>query len=257
MHLTQDKRNYLIDVFYDTCELSKHTFGKELAVSIENTKVIEDGSSLLVDYKTKPQKIEVVGRGTIQYVIGVSSSAGRIAILNFADPYKAGGEVFDGEDTQEEDICRCTTLYETLIKDECRKGYYKANTLEYEYGIFSDRLIYSPDVIVLKDEHYELTPCFPKVDVITCPAPIDCDDIYIFESRIKCIIGAAYSRGINTLVLGAWGCGAFGNNPEIVSQAFKNMITEYPVFDNVVFAIRNTRRKPDSNYEVFKRVIQG
>ena len=61
------------------------------------------------------------------------------------------------------------------------------------------------------------------------------------------------------MILGAWGCGAFGQEPEIVAKCFKSILKKYPAFDNVVFAIRNCSADYEnltiSNYAVFKRIL--
>lgn len=246
-------RDDLIEEFEQSRSLSLTIYKVETREIVKNTEVIIDGSIFLKDYKPKEQKIQVVNKGTIETSLGVISE-GRVAALNFADPYKEGGLVWDGESTQEECLCRCTSLYETLIKQECWEQYYRYNR-SLDNNIFSDRCIYSPEVIIYKDENYNYAPWAPRFDVISCPAPVCCNDIKVFEKRIKCILGAAYSHGVETLILGAWGAGAFGNDPALVATAFKNVLDEYKLFDKVIFAIICTDGIPDNNYEVFKNVL--
>lgn len=244
-------REELINIFQETRSLSLGIFRMNTRSAVENTHVIFDGSSLINKNESKPQKIEVVKRGTIKTAIGVASE-GKVAVLNFADPYTEGGMVFEGETTQEECICRCTNLYETLIKKECWEQYYMHNR-SLEDNIFSDRLIYSEGVTVFKDENYNIYPEMAEIDVITCPAPIECNDISVFEKRIKCILGAAYNHEVDTIILGKWGCGAFGNSSELVAQAFKNVLDEYKLFDRVIFACLND----SEGTSTFERILLG
>lgn len=249
-------REELINVFNNTRNLSKGLFGRTTKEAIKNTHVIVDGFSLIGKNVVKPQRITVIAKGSIAAALGVVSDASKVAVLNFADPYCEGGLVFDGEVTQEEGICRCTNLYETLIKEECWKDYYLVNK-NLKDNVFSDRCIYSKGIVIFKDEKYNIVPDTPTVDVISCPAPICCNDIQVFEQRIKCIIGSAYANGVDTLVLGAWGCGVFNNNPEVVAQAFKNVLDEYKLFDRVIFAIKRSKGSSDNNYKIFKKVLMG
>lgn len=246
-------RKELVEVFSETRNLSLSMFKAETDNAVENTDVIIDGSMFLKDCKTRDQKIEVVKGGTVQTALGVDG--GRIAVLNFADPFMKGGLVLQGEYTQEECLCRCSNLYEALSKQKCSSQYYRFNSDYADCNIFSDRLIYSKDVLFFRDEEYNIIPFPTRVDVITSPAPICCSDIDVFERRIRCILGSAYSNGVDTIVLGAWGCGAFGNNPNVVAEAFKNVLEKYKIFDKVIFAIKCQEDVPSENYKVFKHIL--
>ena len=90
-----------------------------------------------------------------------------------------------------------------------------------------------------------------QVDVITCAAPYlknqrDIDRAalkLLFKRRIHNIFEAAVDNGVNTLILGAFGCGAFNNPPNVVAAAFRETIEENDYdksFGNIVFAIKST-----------------
>ena len=119
-----------------------------------------------------------------------------------------------------------------------------------ENDIYSDRLIYSKDVLFFKDEDYWCIPIRTKCDVITCPAPIECSDKQVFINRIKCIIGAAYNAGVDQLILGKFGCGAFRNDPRLVATAFKEVLDEYKLFDVVYFPVFDDSESSDIFEEV-------
>ena len=60
-----------------------------------------------------------------------------------------------------------------------------------------------------------------------------------------------------TVILGAFGCGAFENNPEVVAMAAKNVLKDYlHAFCNLEFAVYCTPRD-ENNYRVFERVLRG
>ena len=100
--------------------------------------------------------------------------------------------------------------------------------------------------------------------MITSAAPnlrnidsIDKDKLFnIFYNRIEIILSTAVSYGVETIILGAWGCGAFKNPPEIVAKAFKKVIENNYIhtLKNIVFAIKGSH---NNNLEVFKSVLQN
>lgn len=241
-----------IEVFEQTLDFSDSILYTETMDLKKNTEVIIDGSIYLKDLR-KTQVVKVVNTDTVRAILDTNRGS-HIAVLNFADALEAGGLVWEGEKTQEEHLCRCSNLYKSLKQDICRRNYYDYN---WSLGdnIFSNRIIYSPDVTFFKDENYNPISDFIKCDVVSCPAPIACNDIEVFIKRIKCILGVAQYKGVDTIILGAIGCGAFSNNPVIVADAFKEVLDQYKCFDRVIFAIIETQGIKDNNYEVFKEVL--
>lgn len=183
----------------------------------------------------------------------------KTAILNFADALEAGGLVWEGARTQEENICRCTNLYPVLASEECKKFYYDANRAHVEKTrailgryreVYTDRIIYTEGVTVFKDDvtYENIEP--RKLDVITCPSPREHlepqDALGIYMGRIIAILMSAVENGAECVILGAWGCGAFGQNPYIIAKAFSEALKLYGGnFKKVVFAIRPTHRDAD------------
>lgn len=242
-----------IKVFKNTLWMCDSFYEKETKEAMKNTEVIINGASLLREKGNKEQKIRVTHKGSVSVIEGVVTPS-RVAVLNFADALTPGGLVFEGVETQEEDLCRCSNLYPCISQGKVFDDYYGYNR-SLENDIYSDRLIYSKDVLFFKDEDYWCIPIKTKCDVITCPAPVECSDKQIFINRIKCIIGAAYYKGVGTLVLGAFGCGAFGNDPQLVATAFKEVLDEYKLFDVVYFPFKCSETDPSNNYKVFKEVL--
>lgn len=244
-----------IKVFKDTLEMSNTIYKNDTEYAKQNTEVIVDGASLLREKGDKAQEIRFLTKGSVACVEGVVLPQ-RVALLNFADPFDAGGLVFEGVCTMEEDLCRCSNLYPCISQDKVFGDYYGYNR-ELGGNIFSDRLIYSKDVLFFRDESYWNLSFPVKADVITCPAPVECNDIEVFRGRIKAIIGAAYNAGVDILILGSWGCGAFSNDPHLVATAFKEVLDEYKLFDIVYFPFKCGENNPSENYKVFKEVLEG
>lgn len=237
-----------IKVFENTLWMSNSFYKDDTEDAMKNTEVIINGASLLHEKGHKKQKVRVIHKGSVQTLEGVVSF-GRVAVLNFADALTPGGLVFEGELTQEEDLCRCSNLYPCISQEKVFDDYYDYNR-SLGNDIYSDRLIYSKDVLFFKDEDYWCIPIRTKCDVITCPAPVECFDKQVFVNRIKCILGSAYSKGVDHLILGKFGTGAFGNDPVLVATAFKEVLDEYKLFDVVYFPVFDDSESSDIFEEV-------
>lgn len=79
----------------------------------------------------------------------------------------------------------------------------------------------------------------------------------IHDKRLRRMLDTALAKGAETVILGAFGCGAFENNPEVVAMAAKNVLKDYlHAFCNLEFAVYCTQRD-ENNYRVFERVLRG
>ncbi len=191
-----------------------------------------------------------------------------IAVLNFANALRPGGGVVSGATAQEEDLCRCSTLYMTLDQSKIWDKYYNVNRL-YDGDIYTDACIYSPNIIVFRDDvTYEILPDDEQfyVDVITCAAPcLNSSSVVrnvsteLLTKRIKHILHVAADNEIDILILGAFGCGVFGNNPEQMARAFRAALTEYRgFFERIEFAIYcKDADNPTNNFGIFDKVLMG
>lgn len=198
-------------------------------------------------------KVEVVSGTTFATAKGFCKF-GRVAALNFANPENPGGGVQNGAMAQEECLCRSSNLYPCLCDKSVFNEFYLYHRNLRSF-FYSDRLIYTKGVTVFKDDS-DVPQLMPEnewfqVDVITCSAPYIARRKYtnqaalkeLFKSRIKNIFEAAVDNGAEVLVLGAFGCGAFKNPPEIVAKAFHEVIEEnayHTKFKRIVFAIKST-----------------
>ena len=77
----------------------------------------------------------------------------------------------------------------------------------------------------------------------------------LLTTRIRCIFEIAIANGNAVLILGAFGCGAFKNPPEIVARMFNKVMQGYLCyFDTVEYAVYHTEREVE-NYEAFCKEI--
>lgn len=207
--------------------------------------------------------LEVTEESTLQAAQRLREKADPVGVLNFASAKHPGGGFLRGALAQEESIARSSTLYATL-KDQ--KIYEKEkNDGSALYGHWA---IYSPSIIVFKDDDGTLLKKPYDIHVVTCPAPntrvlkqfktpdlTNLDGHLVF--RVKMILSTFYMHNINTLVLGAWGCGVFGNNPRRVAEIFHYHLNNdfKGAFSKVTFAVYTAGDLNDPNYVAFKEVF--
>ena len=202
----------------------------------------------------------------------------RVAVLNFASATNPGGGVTHGSSAQEEALCRCSTLYPCLLGDELWQKYYKMHRDRHDVT-YTDACIYIPDVLVIKTDT-DAPDRLPEdkmqaVDVITCAAPnlrehpsnamnpgfgspvhLSRQDIYsLHTQRARKILSVAALHDIDVLILGAFGCGAFCNPPDVVAAAYRNVLPEFAhALRTVEFAVYCSPRD-DANYQAFHTVL--
>lgn len=179
----------------------------------------------------------------------------KVAVLNFASATNPGGGVVGGSNAQEECLCRTSTLYANLTDREMMRAFYKPHRQQLRSGqmdfTYNDDLIYTPDVVIFKSDTAFPTTLpehhWQKVDVITCAAPnlnygrqmISPDELaQIHENRCRKILAVAQAQKVEVVILGAFGCGAFGNPPEIVAKGMIRAIQDFSkAFQTIEFAI--------------------
>ncbi|QES57812.1 TIGR02452 family protein [Streptomyces venezuelae] len=184
-----------------------------------------------------------------------------VAVLNFASARNPGGGYVRGAKAQEEALCRASALYETLLE---APEYYEVHRAE-RSTFYTDRVIHSPGVPVFRDDRGLLLDTPFRVGFLTSPAP-NAGTIRRQEPERTAEIPAALLRraglvlevatlhGYRQLVLGAWGCGVFRNDPAQVAEAFRGLLADRfaGVFERVVFAVLD--RDPTTR-EAFERAF--
>ena len=186
----------------------------------------------------------------------------KTCVLNFASATNPGGGVVKGSSAQEESLCRISTLYLNLNVREMWDGFYSPHRTEGN-PLHNDDIIYTPRVVVFKSDtdHPTLLPehDWYDVDVISCAAPnlrekpsnrmnaydgnnrVDIapgDLSRLHERRLTRILDVASANGAEAVVLGAFGCGAFRNDPLVVASAAAAVIPHYrTLFKAIEFAV--------------------
>ena len=271
-----------IKVFNDTLDWIKSNpdLSDSVTLAEDNTTVFYDNDYPPYDSsRIRETVVEVTADRSFRAAMRLhrENPEARIAVMNFANAFYPGGGVEDGASAQEESLCRTSTLYPLLNTRILQSSFYDYHN-DLETPRASDSLIYIEGVVICKTDE-DLPERMPKedwvtVDVITIGAPdlrpgtnhyapplengtymMDAELFGYHVKRAIHVLTCAASKGVDILVLGAFGCGAFRNNPEVVARAYKTALTEFPnVFEKVEFAVYCS---PDrsTNYEVFKRVL--
>ena len=194
-----------------------------------------------------------------------------VLVLNFANSVNPGGGVRRGARAQEEDLCRTSTLLLSLESDEAKPYYLYNRALQ--TVLASDAVIFTPSVEVIKNRKGELLGHPFTVSVMTCAAPMFTYDLEglslqeyedLFYNRIVTMLKLAACQGYKSLVLGAFGCGAFDNDAALVSDLFLRALQELgiygdkqrKIFHSVDFAVLD-RSEDQYNYDHFARNFYG
>ena len=262
---------------------SNNKIKESIASSIAGQEVIlENAERGKPDRNVYEEKSRVVvsKRRTFEAASNYTVEGGRIAVHNFASASNPGGGVVNGANAQEECLCRCSGLYFCLSMRDMMKGFYDPHRMAHD-PLHNDDIIYTPKVTVFKTDTAEPQLMgesdWYEVDVITCAAPNlrqnpsnsynsgdgnravkikDRDLLVLHEKRLRRILDVAVLKGDDTIILGAFGCGAFMNSPDVVALAAKNVISDYlNAFKNIEFAVYCGPRD-DRNYKVFDRVLK-
>jgi uncharacterized protein (TIGR02452 family) len=172
----------------------------------------------------------------------------KVLALNFASAKNPGGGFLGGSQAQEESLARSSALYASLLT---QPEYYETNRA-CRTALYTNQMILSPGVPVFRNDEGELLSEPYMVGMLTAPAvnagavlhnePANVALIHAtMAGRIEKVLAAAVQHQYEHLVLGAWGCGVFRNDPEAIAQLFFNALQNNGAyagaFESVTFAI--------------------
>ena len=278
-----DRKTRLIEIFQDTQRFyeTDPALAAAVAASKAGTKLYDAGAAPVLPANVrKTGAVSVPKSKTFEAAMRLAKRypGKKIAVLNFASASRPGGGVKTGSSAQEESLCRCSTLFPTLDRRFLWQNYYDVNRTSGNV-LHTDACIYSPDIVICKtDSDYpERMPQkdWCTVDVISCAAPnlrnepankynpetgepvsiLPADLQRIHEQRARQILTVAAANDVDILVLGAFGCGAFRNDPQVVAKAYANVLKDMKgLFDLVEFAIY-CRDYETANYDAFHKAL--
>lgn len=259
-----DNRRYWTDKGKRMAQAKKHVdilqkyYGKEIEEQSENTKMYSPYSftESFVPKYGHPEQV-FVNTDSVSAILqeAKENSGKRIAVLNFASYKNPGGMFLQGSKAQEECLCMESTLYPVLEK--WTDLYYIPNRNNLNRALYTDRALYTENVLFARKKG-ELV----KADVLTCAAPnfsaaakygkvSEIENSKILEDRIRFVRNILQEKA-DIIILGAWGCGVFGQDPKEVASLFENAFHDFPC-DKVVYAVPGN----DETADIFRQRFEN
>ncbi|MYS33048.1 uncharacterized protein (TIGR02452 family) [Streptomyces sp. KhCrAH-43] len=219
---------------YRTVNGREISIEKDVAAALAGTRLYgPDPVPVAVLDRDRTPVIEVTGESSLEAAARMTRERpGRIAVLNYASARNPGGGYLNGAQAQEEALCRASALYATLLRVP---GFYAHHRAERSV-FYTDRVIHSPGVPVFRDDRGRLldtpytvgflTSPAPNAGVIRARTPEEAHRVpAALAARAERVLEVAAVCGYRRLVLGAWGCGVFQNDPAVVAGAFHALLT--------------------------------
>ncbi len=224
---------------YALADGAKVSIRAELDACVAATVLHEPAelAALVADLRTRPAtgapaQIEVVNETTLRGISQLHrAAAAHIGVLNFASARNPGGGFQSGSQAQEESLARSSGLHASLMR---AWPYYERHRAASSL-LYSDAIIWSPLCPVIRDDEGGLLPAPQLASFLTCAAPnagavqsnqpSDVPLIApVLQRRAAGVLALAAQRGVRELVLGAWGCGVFRNDPAMVAGIFHELL---------------------------------
>lgn len=234
----------------------QNTYYKEISKAVLNTHVYDDSFKEAKELQDVPtMEIELVAEDSVSAIF--NHSEGKTAVLNFASYKNPGGQYLNGSMAQEEALCDSSFLYNVLSQ---KGSYYAWNNAHKNKALYTNRALYTQDVLFFNKNNGSTQLC----DVITCAAPnrtasrrynmaSDVENNKALVERILFVLNIAVDQKVETLILGAYGCGVFGQKAETVATIFKHYLRNtHKCFKKVIFAIPDGESQ---NYKDFDKML--
>ncbi|MFD1176378.1 TIGR02452 family protein [Paenibacillus puldeungensis] len=206
----------------------------------------------------------VANEATVKAVLDFAGAGKeRVGVLNFASAKNPGGGFLNGAMAQEESLAASSGLYSTQLRNE---GYYRANRA-CRSMMYTDHAIYSPDVVFFRDERFSLLNQPVTASVLTLPAvnygqvllkgedPQKAEQV--MKDRMRLALAIFAHKGDQNLILGAYGCGVFRNDPVKVAEWWRELLNNEGyglLFSEIRFAVLNTS-KGGTSIRAFEKVF--
>jgi uncharacterized protein (TIGR02452 family) len=193
----------------------------------------------------KPTSIAVANETTLAAARRLVDSGLNVVALNFASATHPGGGFLSGSRAQEESLARSSGLYACLVENSMYE-FHRAR----RDAMYTNYAIYSPDVPIIRTDDGTLLERPWLCSIITAPAvnakavlqrdPSRRPEIRLaMRERVHKVLTVSAVHGHDTVLLGAWGCGAFGNDGEEIAALFSEALRGrfFGVFARVFFAV--------------------
>lgn len=241
----------------DNGQSTKIIIKEDIERSIGRSKLISpaNGAKILERFglseKCSQPETRVENISTVEAIhILNSEQKTNIGVLNFASAKNPGGGFLNGAKAQEESLTVSGALYPTLTAHE---EYYRKNRANSSM-MYLDYAIYSPDVVFFRDGAFKLAETPAKASVLTLPA-VNMGQVIlkgenaeeakkVMRRRMKLALGIFAEEKAKHLILGAYGCGVFRNDPKEIAKWWKELLEEGmgQYFDSVFHAVLDSSK---------------
>lgn len=284
-----DRREQNREIFEAAMRLCKKNNQLRQAIEASKAKqyVVADEEEITAEESRRfdaPAKVVVSKKRSLEAAGNKAYEGFKVCVHNFASATNPGGGVVSGASAQEECICRCSTLYPNLNMYAVRSTFHEKHKMLLSQGqmdaAYNDDCVFTPEIVVFKTDDNACKTMeeaqWYRVDVITCAAPnlrkrpsnamnpnsgtkrleISHERLQeLHEKRLRRILTIAKKEQEDVVILGAFGCGAFQNPPEVVAKAYKNVIPEFlydfRVIEFAVYCAPHAMKNYDEFYEAF------
>ncbi|WP_432136718.1 MULTISPECIES: TIGR02452 family protein [unclassified Streptomyces] len=217
----------------------------------EGTRMVGPGPVRVPASPSVTTRVEVTAESSTEAARRLAGEP--VAVLNFASARNPGGGYLNGAQAQEEALCRSSALYTCLLEARRFYDHHRAHRDPF----YTDRVIHSPAVPVFRDDRGRLldepytagflTAAAPNAGVVLRTMPERAPELpRALAVRAERVLETAAAHGYRRLVLGAWGCGVFRNDPAQVAAAFRAPLAPggrfAGTFEHVVFGVLDRTR---------------
>ena len=282
--MTKDERIAVYENTMSIANKGSYVSPKGVIVTItDEDKMIEGtkfyGKAANVSHKTLPRyetELKVIDNDTIYAAKDLIDRGLNPCVLNMASFHKPGGGVVEGSSAQEENIFRRTNIFKSLYQFHSIGENYGIKQREERYPLdYNFGGIYTPSVTVFKgsdDTNYTPLEEPFKIAVVSVAAikkprvengklvPWVVDTT---KCKIRQILDIALENGHDSIILSAFGCGAYKTPPTEMAKLFKEVLDSEKykgAFKVIHFAIINLKstngeHNPQGNFKPFKDIL--
>lgn len=218
----------------------KGLFASETEASVQAAKIYEDGEGRELALPETERTETATSVTTAFTVDAVLRAQGKTLVVDPGSFTRPGGTYEDGAFGPEQALCAESNLYPIL--QGLRKAYYDKNRGFARGQLFTDRAVYIPEVVFNRKGQMK------NADVLVVPEPnrqralenhrSEKEADGALAARIETILAIASANEVDTLVLGAFGCGRMGWPAPEVIELFQKWLAEHPgAVNSIVFAV--------------------
>ena len=221
--------------------LMRGAFAAETQAAIDGARVYEDGEGRELALPECAEGAATTTSVTSDFVPrAVHKAEGKTLAVDPCSFTRPGGGYEDGSFGPEQILCAESNLYPAL--QGCKGLYHDGNRGFASGQLFTDRALYLPNIAFVHDGDIR------HADVLAIPEPnrtralenhrSEREVAAALAARIEALLRIAAANEVETLVVGAFGCGPQGFEPAVVIELFRSWIAAHPgAIKHIIFAV--------------------